>query len=115
MKNERLDYDIEINEGETPVISINGKDALDVNITTAIINYIYLKIDDYFSDTVIKANTNLGNTANPVSYTLLEAETRIVNNERPFEYRIVTFDFVYSTTKHITDEYVIKIVNLKYH
>ena len=114
-KNERLDYDLEINEGETPLITLEALDHLNVTIPTNTIASIWLRIDDYFSDTAIKANTDLGITVNPVTYTMLEAETRIINKERDFEYRFMTFDFTYATSRHITDEYILKINNLKYH
>jgi hypothetical protein len=114
-KNERLNYDLEIDEGSTPTLAVLGADSAGAAILPSAIDNIYIKIDDYFSDTVIKASTDLGKTANPVSYALTETETRIINIERAFEYRFVTIDFVYNTTGHITKEYILKINNLKYH
>jgi hypothetical protein len=114
-KNERLDYDLEINEGETPAVTLEARDHLSVLVPTNTITNIMLRVDDYFSDTAIKANTDLGIAANPVTYTLLEAETRVINKEREYEYRFMTFDFTYAGSRHITDEYILKIINLKYH
>jgi hypothetical protein len=114
-KNERLAYDLAINEGETPIISITATDSVGAAVGTDAIDNVWIRIDDYYSDTALKALTDLGKSANPVAYTLSETESAIVNSQRPYEYRIVTIDFAYSTTKHITAEYILKVTNLKYH
>lgn len=114
-KNERIEHNLEINEGETPSIIVTGRDGAEAVISTGNINNIYVRVDDYHSETAITALTDLTGAANPVTYTLTEAQTKIVDSERPFEFRYVTFDFVYDTAGHITEEYVIKVKNLKFH
>ena len=114
-KNERIDFDLEINEGETPTLLHTAKDGDGIAITASEISGVFIRVDDYHNDTAIKARTAISSLTNPVSYTLTPSETAILNSERDYEYRFVTFDCVWQTSHHIPDEYVIKIKNLKYH
>ena len=109
-KTKQIWRDVTINEGDTPDITVTGYDANGVIISGANIVSVTMRIDDYFSETCVHTSTNLG-TSNPITHTLTNSETRIIDQAREYEYRFATFDFVYDTDKHIVEEFVIKVNN----
>lgn len=114
MKNERIKHDLEINEGETPTLLATALDGDAVNISASLISGVYVRIDDYHSDTALKARTTISSLTNPTSFTLSNSDTCIVNSSREYEYRFVTFEYIWQTSRHLPQEYVLKINNLKY-
>lgn len=115
MKNERIDHDLEINEGETPSLLFTANDGAGAAINPTFISGVYVKIDDYYSNTAMMARTCIGSLTNPTSFTLSHSYTLVVNSGREFEYRFVTVEYIWNTSNHIPDEYVLKVNNLKYH
>lgn len=114
-KNERIDHDLEINEGETPSLLFTAKDGDAVALEAALISGVYVRVDDYHSDTCLMARTAISSLTNPTSFTLSHSYTMIVNSGRGFEYRFVTIEYIWNSSNHIPDEYVLKVGNLKYH
>lgn len=115
MKNERIDYDVEVNEGESLPLLATAKDSTEAEITASLISGVYVRIDDYHSDTAILTRTCIGSLTNPTSYTLSHSHTRMLDGERAFEYRFVTFEYIYQSSMHLPEELVVRIKNLKYH
>jgi len=114
-KNERIDHDLEINEGETPSLLFTAKDGDTAAIEAALISGVYVRVDDYHSDTNLMARTAISSLTNPTSFTLSNSYTMIVNSGRSFEFRYVTVEYIWNSSNHIPDEYVLKVNNLKYH
>jgi hypothetical protein len=114
-KNDRISYDIEVNEGETLPLLATAKDSAGAAITASEISGVNVRIDDYHSDMAIKARTAISSLTNPTSYTLSHSETIIVNSERDSEYRFVTFEYTYQGSNHLPEEYVVRVKNLRYH
>jgi hypothetical protein len=114
-KNERIEFNLEVNEGETPSILATAYDGSNVAIEAALISGVYVRVDDYHSDTALMPRTAISSLTNPTSFTLSHSFTMICNSERPYEYRLVTLEYIFQASRHIPDEYVLKVKNLKYH
>lgn len=110
MKKDPISIDVAVNEGQTFAISITGKDANGDAISTGNIDSITVMIGDWHTGTLISSKQIT--VANPASYSVSQAETRMLNAERAYEFREVNVDFVFDTSNHLTEQYIYKIVNL---
>jgi hypothetical protein len=108
-------YSDECNEGETPIITSTTTGSNSVDLEVASIDSIKCSVYDYFTGTEIRAEAAITPIANPVSTTLTESETRIINTGLTYEYRVITFLVTYDTDKHINDEYILRVKNLRHH
>ena len=108
-------YNGECNEGDSPIITSTSTGSNDVDLEAAYIDEVLCSVYDYFTGTEIRAEAVITPIANPSSITLTETETRIINTGLTYEYRVVTFLVTHNTTKHINDEYILRVKNLRHH
>lgn len=109
----RLGVSLEINEGTTPVITVEANDSSGAAIDSSSIAHVFVRVDDYHGRENLLAESDIG-PANPATFVLGSDLVTIIDDAHDYEYRFVTFDFVYDTDKHRTEQYVVKIKNLRF-
>ena len=110
-----IDALLEVNEGTTPIITGTLKDENGTLVPDESINAVTMAVHDYTAGTELRAATALTPASSVVTSWLTQAEARIIDSDLDYEYRVVTMSAQYSTTKSVTEEVFIKVINLRHH
>jgi len=98
-----------INERSTAIVTLSFKDEDGVN---AIPTSGVYRLTDLRSGTTIRNWTALPSLAASVEITLTQSDTRILTSTNDYEERLITVFWKYSTTKHGSDDYRVRIRNM---
>ena len=110
-----VDSLLDVNEGSTPKITGTLYDENDDLVEDSNIDAVTMAIHDYDSGTEIREATALTPSSSVVTSWLTRAETRILDSDLDYEYRVITLVAQYATTKYITKEINLKVLNLRHH
>jgi hypothetical protein len=104
-----------VNEGTTPKITATLKDENGSLVPDDSIDSITIAIHDYNTGTELREAEVLIPSDSVVTTWLSLEETRIIDSALEYEHRVVTITAQYLTSRYVSREINIKILNLRHY